>query len=138
MTPRAVSIRTGLKSLNTARSANTAHPKSIYLPTKGLPKKNNTAKAKAVNTARPQSAVVNVVRVNKANAGKLLMDDKGFVNSGCSRHMNGNIAYLLDFKEFDGDYVTFGRGAHDGRISDKGTLKTDSLDFKDVYFVNEL
>ncbi|GJZ46589.1 putative ribonuclease H-like domain-containing protein [Tanacetum coccineum] len=132
MVPRAVLMKTGLKPFNTARTVNTAHPKSQFL-------------AKAVNTARPQSAVVNVVRVNKANAvkalacwGKLLMDDKGFVDSGCSRHMNGNIAYLLDFKEFDGGYVTFGRGAHDGRISDKGTLKTDSLDFKDVYFVNEL
>ncbi|GJS34569.1 retrovirus-related pol polyprotein from transposon TNT 1-94 [Tanacetum coccineum] len=40
--------------------------------------------------------------------------------------------------EFDGGYVTFGGGAHGGRISGKGTLKTDSLDFKDVYFVNEL
>ncbi|GJZ08692.1 ribonuclease H-like domain-containing protein, partial [Tanacetum coccineum] len=69
---------------------------------------------------------------------KPLMDDKGFVDSGCSRHMTGNIAYLLDFKEFDGGYVTFGGGAHGGRISGKGTLKTDSLDFEDVYFVNEL
>ncbi|GJW47725.1 putative ribonuclease H-like domain-containing protein [Tanacetum coccineum] len=40
--------------------------------------------------------------------------------------------------EFDGGYVTFGGGAHGGRISGKGTLKTDSLDFEDVYFVNEL
>ncbi|GKE56824.1 putative ribonuclease H-like domain-containing protein, partial [Tanacetum coccineum] len=45
--------------------------------------------------------------------------------------MTGNIAYLSDFKEFDEGYVTFGGGAHGGRISGKGTLKTDSLDFKD-------
>ncbi|GJV84998.1 ribonuclease H-like domain-containing protein, partial [Tanacetum coccineum] len=69
--------------------------------------------------------------------GKLLMDDKGFVDSGCSKNMTGNIAYLSDFKEFDGGYVTFGGGAHGGRISGKGTLKTDSLDFEDVYFVND-
>ncbi|GJX23753.1 putative ribonuclease H-like domain-containing protein [Tanacetum coccineum] len=56
-----------------------------------------------------------VFPVNKK--GKPLMDDKGFVDSGCSRHMTGNIAYLLDFKEFDGGYVTFGGGAHAGRIS---------------------
>ncbi|GKA19937.1 putative ribonuclease H-like domain-containing protein [Tanacetum coccineum] len=65
-------------------------------------------------------------------------DDKGFVDSGCSRYMTGNITYLSDFKEFDGGYVTFRGGAHGGRISGKGTLKTDSLDFEDVYFVNEL
>ncbi|GKB42530.1 hypothetical protein Tco_0887472, partial [Tanacetum coccineum] len=56
--------------------------------------------------------------------GKPLMDDKGFVDSGCSRHMTGNIAYLSDFKEFDGGCVTFGGGAHGGRFFGKGTLKT--------------
>ncbi|GKC96028.1 putative ribonuclease H-like domain-containing protein, partial [Tanacetum coccineum] len=93
---------------------------------------------KAVNTARPNSTVVNAVRVNQANVvkasacwGKPQQDDTGFIDSGCSRHMTGNIAYLLDFKEFDGGYVTFGGGAHGGRISGKGTLKTDSLDFED-------
>ncbi|GJW56855.1 ribonuclease H-like domain-containing protein [Tanacetum coccineum] len=92
----------------------------------------NTARPKVVNTARPHSAVVNDVR------GKPQQDDTGFIDSGCSRHMTGNIAYLSDFKEFDRGYVTFGGGAHGGRIFGKGTLKTDSLDFEDVYFVNEL
>ncbi|GJZ83591.1 putative ribonuclease H-like domain-containing protein [Tanacetum coccineum] len=180
MVPRAVLMKTGLKTFNTARTVNTAHPKSTVFSAKPMscfPKtaqstvrrpfqsktalsnkrfthKVNTAKAQAVNTARPQavntarpktvktarpnSAVVNAVRVNQANAGKPQQDDTGFVDSGCSRHMTGNIAYLSDFKEFDGGYVTFGGGAHGGRISGKGTLKTDSLDFEDVYFVNEL
>ncbi|GJU08943.1 putative ribonuclease H-like domain-containing protein [Tanacetum coccineum] len=70
--------------------------------------------------------------------GKPQHDDKGFVDSGCSRYMTGNIAYLLDFKEFDGGYVAFGGGAYGGRITGKGTLKTVNLDFEDVYFVNEL
>ncbi|GKD75048.1 hypothetical protein Tco_1333330, partial [Tanacetum coccineum] len=85
----------------------------------------NTAKAQAVNTARPKvvktartnSAVVNVVR------GKPQQDDTGFVNSGCSRHMTGNITYLLDFKEFDGGYVAFGGGSHGGRITGKGLVQ---------------
>ncbi|GKA11755.1 hypothetical protein Tco_0691301, partial [Tanacetum coccineum] len=38
--------------------------------------------ARTVNTAHPKSI------------GKPLMDDKGFVDNGCSRHMTGNIAYL--------------------------------------------
>ncbi|GJV71473.1 hypothetical protein Tco_1491468 [Tanacetum coccineum] len=66
------------------------------------------------------------------------LNDKGFVDSGCSRHMTGNIAHLLDFKDFDGGYVTFGGGAYGGRITGKGTIKTDNLDFDDVYFVKEL
>ncbi|GKF91703.1 hypothetical protein Tco_0275404, partial [Tanacetum coccineum] len=52
--------------------------------------------------------------------GKPQHDDKGFVDSGCSRHMSGNIAHLLDFKDFDGGYVTFGGGANGGRITGKG------------------
>ncbi|GKA04992.1 retrovirus-related pol polyprotein from transposon TNT 1-94 [Tanacetum coccineum] len=67
-----------------------------------------------------------------------LPDLLGFVDSGCSRHMSGNIAHLSDFREIDGGYVTFGGGANGGRIIGKGTIKTDKLDFEDVYFVKEL
>ncbi|GJT46754.1 putative ribonuclease H-like domain-containing protein [Tanacetum coccineum] len=103
------------------KAVNTARPKAV-----------NTARPKAVNTARPHSSVVNAVW------GKPQQDDTRFIDKGCLRHMTGNIAYLSDFKEFNGGYVTFGGGAHGGRISSKGILKSDSLDFKDVYFVNEL
>ncbi|GJW17148.1 putative ribonuclease H-like domain-containing protein [Tanacetum coccineum] len=48
------------------------------------------------------------------------LNEKGSVDSGCSRHMTGNIAYLSDFKDFDGGYVTFGGGAYGGRITGKG------------------
>ncbi|GJR80840.1 putative ribonuclease H-like domain-containing protein [Tanacetum coccineum] len=48
------------------------------------------------------------------------LNDKGFIDSGRSRHMTGNIAHLSDFKYFDGGYVTFGRGAYGGRITGKG------------------
>ncbi|GJU65495.1 RNA-directed DNA polymerase, eukaryota, reverse transcriptase zinc-binding domain protein [Tanacetum coccineum] len=74
----------------------------------------------------------------KSQLGKPQQDDTRFINSGCSRDMTGNIAYLSDFKEFNRGYLTFGGGAHGGRISGKGTLKTNILDFEDVYFVNEL
>ncbi|GJX38262.1 ribonuclease H-like domain-containing protein [Tanacetum coccineum] len=40
--------------------------------------------------------------------GKPQQDDTGFVDSGCSRHMTGNIAYLSDFKEFDEDMLHLG------------------------------
>ncbi|GJY23164.1 ribonuclease H-like domain-containing protein [Tanacetum coccineum] len=165
MVPRAVLMKTGLKLFNTARTVNTAHPKSIVFNAKPMSRfsksaqstvkrpyksktvltnkkfnqkvntakvKVNTVRQKAVKTARPNFAVVNAVR------GKPQQDDTGFIDNGYSRHMTRNIAYLSDFKEFDRDYVTFRGGAHGGRISGKGTLKTDSLDFEDVYFVNEL
>ncbi|GJS73500.1 putative ribonuclease H-like domain-containing protein [Tanacetum coccineum] len=31
-------------------------------------------------------------------------EDQGYVDSGCSRHMTGNMSYLTDFKEFDVGY----------------------------------
>ncbi|GKF14993.1 hypothetical protein Tco_0056455 [Tanacetum coccineum] len=52
--------------------------------------------------------------------------------------MTRNMSYLLDFKEFDGGYVTFGREAKGRKTAGKGTLKTGKLDFEDVYFVKEL
>ncbi|GKE71519.1 hypothetical protein Tco_1529591, partial [Tanacetum coccineum] len=62
-----------------AQAVNTARPQAV-----------NTARLKTVKTARPNSAVVNVVRVKQAN-GKPQQDDTRFVDSGCSRHMTGNI-----------------------------------------------
>ncbi|GKE63263.1 ribonuclease H-like domain-containing protein [Tanacetum coccineum] len=138
MAPRAVLMKTSLRPLNTARPVNTAHPKLQFIvleqfnTAKG---KLYTARPKAVNTSRPNTAVVNAV---KANQGHPQIEDQGYVDSGCSRHMAGNMSYLSDFKAFDGGYVTFGGGAKGGRITGKGTLKTGKLDFKDVYFVKEL
>ncbi|GKF10550.1 hypothetical protein Tco_0048476 [Tanacetum coccineum] len=70
--------------------------------------------------------------------GHLQKEDQGYVDSGCSRHMIGNMSYLSDFKEFDGGYVTFGGGAKGGGITGKGTLQTNKLDFEDVYFFKGL
>nr|GEZ99023.1 hypothetical protein [Tanacetum cinerariifolium] len=33
---------------------------------------------------------------------------QGYFDSGCSKHMAGNISYLTDFKEHDRGYVSFG------------------------------
>ncbi|GJU68982.1 putative ribonuclease H-like domain-containing protein, partial [Tanacetum coccineum] len=62
MAPRAVLMKTGQRPLNTARPVNTAHPKTTVYSARPMPK--------AVNTARLNSAVVNVVRENQVNAVK--------------------------------------------------------------------
>nr|GEX59537.1 ribonuclease H-like domain-containing protein [Tanacetum cinerariifolium] len=64
--------------------------------------------------------------------------DKGVIDSGCSRHMTVNMSYLSDFEELNGRYVTFGRNPNGGKISGKGKIRTRKLDFDDVYFVKEL
>ncbi|GJV59387.1 ribonuclease H-like domain-containing protein [Tanacetum coccineum] len=121
MSPKAVLLKTGLTPLNTVRPVNTAHPKTTV----------HSAKSKTYFLIKHNQLL-------RGHFGMPQQDDKGFVDSGCSRHMTGNIAHLSDFKEFDGGYVTFGGGAYGGKITGKGTLKTDNLDFEDVYFVNEL
>ncbi|GJR17945.1 putative ribonuclease H-like domain-containing protein [Tanacetum coccineum] len=142
MTPKAVLLKTGLTPLNTVRPVNTAHPKPAVHTAKSmsqfskqaqstasrpfykqttLPRRYvrtamrhyHTERPRAGNTARSYTGPVNAIR---EKGGKPQQDDTGFVDSGCSRHMTGNIAYLFDFKEFDGGYVTFGGGAHGGRI----------------------
>ncbi|GJR48657.1 putative ribonuclease H-like domain-containing protein [Tanacetum coccineum] len=76
--------------------------------------------------------------VAKIEFGYPQKEDKGYVDSGCSRHITWNMSYLSNFKEFDGGYVTCGGGANGGKITGKGTFKSGKLDFKDVYFVKEL
>ncbi|GKE35093.1 hypothetical protein Tco_1454415 [Tanacetum coccineum] len=54
MVPREILMKTGLRSLNTARPVNTAHPTTTVYSARPMPK--------AVNTVRPNSTIVNVVR----------------------------------------------------------------------------
>ncbi|GJT87699.1 putative ribonuclease H-like domain-containing protein [Tanacetum coccineum] len=68
----------------------------------------------------------------------LELQEKGVINSGCSRHMTGNKSYLLDYDEIDGGFVAFGGDPKGGRITGKGKISTGKLDFEDVYFVKEL
>ncbi|GJX11457.1 ribonuclease H-like domain-containing protein [Tanacetum coccineum] len=94
---------------------------------KDWPKKT-VKNCKAFNNVR---SVNTDRRFSTAEESNSQLNDKGFVDSGCSRHMTGNIAHLSDFKDFDGGYVTFGGGAYGGRITGTCTIKTGNLDFDD-------
>nr|GEZ79816.1 ribonuclease H-like domain-containing protein [Tanacetum cinerariifolium] len=61
------------------------------------------------------------------------LNDKGIVDSGCSRHMTGNKAHLADDQEFKGGSVAF--GGSNGRITGNEKIKGGMLDFEDVYYV---
>ncbi|GJR74592.1 ribonuclease H-like domain-containing protein [Tanacetum coccineum] len=58
------------------------------------------------------------------------LKNKGIVDSGCSRHMTGNKAYLAEFQDFNGGPVAF--GGSKGYITRKGKIKTGKLDFEDL------
>nr|GEV59994.1 putative reverse transcriptase, RNA-dependent DNA polymerase [Tanacetum cinerariifolium] len=48
---------------------------------------------------KPNSAVVNVVRENQGNP-HLELQEKGVIDSGCSRHMTGNMSYLSEYTKY--------------------------------------
>nr|GEV44079.1 hypothetical protein [Tanacetum cinerariifolium] len=109
--------------------------KSVKYAEMYRPRAVNTAVPRAVNTAMPNSVVVNVVRANQVYAVKALacwvwrptkpngalitlkrynyndghpqkmQEDQGYVDSGCSRNMTGNMSYLSDFKNLIEDML---------------------------------
>ncbi|GKB90927.1 hypothetical protein Tco_0963199, partial [Tanacetum coccineum] len=58
--------------------------------------------------------------------------DQEVIDSGCSRHMTGNMSYLTDYEEIDRGYVAFGGNPKEGKITGKGTIKTGNLDFENL------
>ncbi|GJY13166.1 ribonuclease H-like domain-containing protein [Tanacetum coccineum] len=159
-----VSLNTA-RQVNTAHPKNNNESNADQL--KIFPNKHIQLPKEIVNAARPK-AVVNAVKGNnvivvKASACwhiqfsdglgpqmKLIfltnvhdnqqmdLHDKGVIDSGCSRHMIGNMAYLTDYEEINGGYVAFGGNPKGGKITGRGIIKTGNLDFKNVYFVREL
>nr|GEY93514.1 putative ribonuclease H-like domain-containing protein [Tanacetum cinerariifolium] len=127
MVPRAVLMKSGLVSINTGRQ-------------------NISKIAVSVNTARQVNVAHSKTTVNAARSidglglqkkliflpnvqGNPQMDlpDQGVINSGCSRHMTGNMSYLTDYEEIDGGYVSFGGNPKGGKITRKSNIKTESL-----------
>ncbi|GJY18575.1 ribonuclease H-like domain-containing protein [Tanacetum coccineum] len=95
------------------------------------------------NSSTEPSELVSEPMVNESNVNCQSKDNphrtlknKGIIDSGCSRHMTGNKAYLADFQDFNGGPVAF--GGSKGYITGKGKIKTGKLDFEDVSFVKEL
>ncbi|GKA85702.1 hypothetical protein Tco_0807356 [Tanacetum coccineum] len=101
MAPRAVLMKTGLKSFNTARPINTVRSVNTDQGLERIYKKRTKNKAK---TTKPDT--------EWKSMSNSQLNEKGFVDSGCSRHMTRNITHLSDFQVFYGGYVTFGGGAY--------------------------
>ncbi|GKA18537.1 putative ribonuclease H-like domain-containing protein [Tanacetum coccineum] len=73
---------------------------------------------------------------SNSNDPQKALKNKGIVDSGCSRHMTGNKAYLVEYQNYNGGPVAF--GGSKGQITGKGKIITGKLNFKDVYFMKEL
>nr|GEY48414.1 putative ribonuclease H-like domain-containing protein [Tanacetum cinerariifolium] len=146
-------------SVNTARPINTAYPRPTvnsarpvsnvfnrehshnrrpfnkFTANKGnnFNEKVNTVRGN-ITTAGPR-AVVSDDKRNQGNP-QLELQEKGVSESGCSRHMTGNISYLFEYEEIDGGYVAFRGDPKGGKITGKGKISIDiecvvlSPDFK--------
>ncbi|GJT39708.1 ribonuclease H-like domain-containing protein [Tanacetum coccineum] len=111
---------------------NTARPKAVVNAVKG----NNLNAVKASSCwawkpkhkiqvsggLSPQNKLIFIPNVQ----GNPQMDlqDQEVIDSGCSRHMTGNVSYLTDYEEIDGGYVAFGGNPKGGKIIGKCTIKT--------------
>ncbi|GJX28108.1 putative ribonuclease H-like domain-containing protein [Tanacetum coccineum] len=109
--PTAVLTRTGRFPVNAARQNFSSQAAS-------------TSAAKKVNIARP------------IDDPQRALKNKGIVDSGCSRHMTGNKAYLVEYQDYNGCPVAF--GGSKCYITGKSKIRTGKLDFEDVHFVKEL
>ncbi|GJX28642.1 hypothetical protein Tco_0236721 [Tanacetum coccineum] len=128
MVPKAVLMRSGLVSRTTVEPVNTAQPKTIVNSARPMRNVFNKAHAtvsrpKAVVNAAWPKAVLNAVKRNQVNAVRASacwdwkpktkgnpqqdLEEKGVIDSGCSRHITWNMSYLTNFEEIDGGYVAF-------------------------------
>ncbi|GKB53511.1 hypothetical protein Tco_0904264 [Tanacetum coccineum] len=83
-----------------------------------------------------QKDITGIKSPNTMDYPHITFQNKGIVDSGCSRHMTGNNAYLAEYQDFNGGPVAF--GGSKGYITSKDKIKIGKLDFEDVCFVKEL
>ncbi|GKA63449.1 hypothetical protein Tco_0763055, partial [Tanacetum coccineum] len=128
MSPRAVLLKSSLTPLNTVRPVNTAHPKPAIHNAKSMSHFSKQAQSTAYRPFYKQTSLTSRY-VNTAKRCNLTERPKAVyaqphdwehrLNSQISRNMME--VYVLQL----------GERAHGGRISSKGTLKTNSLDFEE-------
>ncbi|GKA54907.1 putative ribonuclease H-like domain-containing protein [Tanacetum coccineum] len=132
--PTVNSVRTTSNVFNRAHThVRRPFNKSTINNNNNIKEKVNTIKGN-VATAGPK-AVVSDNKGYEANAVKastcwgnpqLELQEKGVIDSGCSRHMTGNKSYLLNYEEIDGGFVAFGGDPKEGRITGKGKISIDT------------
>nr|GEV47666.1 ribonuclease H-like domain-containing protein [Tanacetum cinerariifolium] len=149
--PKAATSTSAAKPVNTARpkqSVNFLRTKSTFHKSHSPIRRsfyNATAHSKRnsterVNTAgsKAVSAIKgNEVTVVKTSAGHLqqALKNKGIVDSGRSRHITRNKAYLVDYQEIhDGGFVTFGSSR--GKITGKASIDESNLWHMRLGYVN--
>ncbi|GJY75567.1 putative ribonuclease H-like domain-containing protein [Tanacetum coccineum] len=112
---------------------NTARLKVVVNAVKG--NNVNAVKALACWVWKPKTKVLD--HVSKHNSASITLkkfdyidaqgrskSDKGVIDSGCSRHMTGNMSYFTDYEKIDGGYVAFRENPKVGKTQNNGAIKT--------------
>ncbi|GJZ25295.1 putative ribonuclease H-like domain-containing protein [Tanacetum coccineum] len=130
-------MKTSLKSVNTARPVNTVRSVNTGIPFSTARQNVNIVRARGFNAVKLSTCWVwRPIKPNGASLSNSQLNNKGFIDSGCSRHMTGNITHLSDFKDFDGGYVTFGGGAWTAELLKMVTIKMIILVLMMVFFLS--
>nr|GEW50579.1 hypothetical protein [Tanacetum cinerariifolium] len=121
-----------IEDWHTVQQIETTIPAAIPVP--ASPKSNSSSQrrnrkacfvCKMLTQSKPVSTtvagpalVVSAAQGKQGTWGNLqqALKDKGVIDSGCSRHMTGNMSYLSEFKELNRGYVAFGGNPKGGKI----------------------
>nr|GEZ15875.1 hypothetical protein [Tanacetum cinerariifolium] len=132
--PPPVLTQPKLVPINAVRPVSTAVPKTsmtrprhdkivVTKPNSPLRRYINRSPSPKASTFPLKVTVVKAPMVNAAQGNpQHALKDKGVIDSGCSRHMTGNMSYLSNFKELNGGYVAFG-GNSKGGLENQLSLK---------------
>ncbi|GJS69622.1 putative ribonuclease H-like domain-containing protein [Tanacetum coccineum] len=133
LVPRAVLMKSGLVSVNTARQVNAAHSKTTLNAARPM---SNLSKTTNLTVKSPIHKNTTFKNININQQGNPQMDllDQGVINSGFSRHMTGNMSYLTNYEEIDGGYVSFGGNPKGVKITKK-VVTDDYSRFTWVFFL---
>nr|GEV67462.1 putative ribonuclease H-like domain-containing protein [Tanacetum cinerariifolium] len=114
-------------------AAKPRHARSLHIKTNSIIRRHQTP----INSQRPVTLLQKLLllmlkwlvllRKRRENSLQYALKDKGVIDSGCSRHMIGNISYLSDFHEINGGYVSFRGNPKGGKITGKGNIKTEAV-----------
>ncbi|GJT57807.1 hypothetical protein Tco_0992861 [Tanacetum coccineum] len=114
------SINTAVRPVNTAGlKTNVNHPRPISnVYKKGYSKVTRPFNKYSANKYSIFNKKVNTVRVKDTIARDKVVGnpqqkeykEKGFIDSGCSRHLTRNKYYLTEYEDYDGGFVSFGDG----------------------------
>ncbi|GJZ60544.1 putative ribonuclease H-like domain-containing protein [Tanacetum coccineum] len=138
---RATTSTSTFRPVNTATHTNRVNVSKLR--TNAFHKSHSPIRRSFYKSTTPNTRIsnekVNTVRVNGVNtAGQTAVSAVKGNGVTIVKASAGNKDFLIDYQDIDGGFVAFSGSARGGKITGKGKIRTDKLDFEDVFFVKEL